>query len=136
MTGRVDELRISYVEFIPEELEEGVLYVSEEYETASHLCACGCGFKVVTSLGPAGWLLTDRHGRVTMRPSIGNWSLPCRAHYIIRKGRIHWAGDLDDAAIERGRERERHDRERHYDTRRQSWWRRALNWIMRLVRLR
>jgi hypothetical protein len=36
-----------FVELMPETIEEGVLYISIPYATASHLCPCGCGIKVV-----------------------------------------------------------------------------------------
>ena len=38
---------LSCVEFIPKVLDEGVLYISRRFNTASHLCCCGCSFKVV-----------------------------------------------------------------------------------------
>ena len=31
------------VHHMPKELQPGILYVSEEFLTAAHLCACGCG---------------------------------------------------------------------------------------------
>ena len=37
-----------FVQFIPEELQEGTVYVSIRFATVSHLCACGCKTKVVT----------------------------------------------------------------------------------------
>jgi len=39
-----------FVEFIPEKIEEGVLYISIQYCTAIHNCVCGCGNEVVTPL--------------------------------------------------------------------------------------
>ncbi|HBX79645.1 MAG TPA: hypothetical protein DEH05_00755, partial [Propionibacteriaceae bacterium] len=67
----------------------GHLYISMEYATAVHLCACGCKSKVVTPLGVADWqLIFD--GTVTLRPSIGNGQFPCRSHYFIRSDRIEW----------------------------------------------
>jgi hypothetical protein len=39
-----------HVEFIPKALEDGVLYISTKYRTASHRCCCGCGTKIVTPL--------------------------------------------------------------------------------------
>jgi hypothetical protein len=41
-----------FVEFMPEVIEEGVLYISVEYCTSVHKCACGCGNEVVTPLSP------------------------------------------------------------------------------------
>ena len=73
------------VDQIPEWPEPGKLYVSEEYEIAVHLCACGCGRKTVTPLDGNGWVLTDGP---TLHPSISQRI--CRAHYWIRGGRIVW----------------------------------------------
>ncbi|WP_318271273.1 hypothetical protein [Sphingobacterium cellulitidis] len=47
-------LQHKFVEFMPEKVEEGVLYVSIEYCTAIHKCVCGCGHEVVTPLSPTG----------------------------------------------------------------------------------
>ncbi len=79
-----------FVEFIPEKLEDGKIYISKTYLTASHSCCCGCGHRVVTPLRPTakGWGLTDDDGLVTLYPSIGNWSFPCRSHYWIRRNQI------------------------------------------------
>ncbi len=41
---------------------------------------------------------------VSVTPSVGNWALPCRSHYIIHQGRIQWAGDWTDERIRIGRE--------------------------------
>jgi hypothetical protein len=38
-------IRHEFVEFIPKERQEGVLYVSIPYATAVHNCFCGCGLK-------------------------------------------------------------------------------------------
>jgi hypothetical protein len=50
-------LRHEFVEFIPDELKEGTIYVSIRFATAAHLCCCGCGNKVVTPLRPTDWTL-------------------------------------------------------------------------------
>jgi hypothetical protein len=44
------------------------LYVSLEYATAIHACACGCGNEVVTPLSPNGWKLTFEPALRLMRP--------------------------------------------------------------------
>jgi hypothetical protein len=77
---------------IPRDLEEGKLYISTEYSTAIHLCACGCGGKTVTPLSPSHWQLTENDGKYTLRPSIGNWSgeNPYHAHYFITNNKIEW----------------------------------------------
>jgi hypothetical protein len=79
------------VEFIPEELAEAILYISIEYSTASHLCMCGCGSKIVTPLAPGRWSIVFDGETVSLRPSIGNWSYPCQSHYWLRGGRVEWA---------------------------------------------
>ena len=88
------ELRPVFVDQVPETLEQGVLYVSEKYEVAIHLCACGtCGDKTVTPFhdGQTGWQYTrDAQDRITLHPSIGNQQFPCRSHYWIRENRIEW----------------------------------------------
>jgi len=104
---RQSALRSQFVAFIPEQLEDGVLYISQRYRTATHRCCCGCGSEVVTPLGPADWTFEVVNGAVTLRPSIGNWSLPCRSHYLIRRSRVVWARDMSRDEIELGRERDR-----------------------------
>lgn len=101
------------VEFIPERLEEGILYVSHRYKTAVHKCACGCGAEVVTPLSPIDWSIQIENGTATLDPSIGNWSFACRSHYFIRKGRVIWAGQMSRQQIERGRALDRKARERY-----------------------
>ena len=100
---RAQKLEQRFVESVPDEMENGILYVSLNFATMIHLCACGCGREVVTPLSPKGWNFTFDGQSISVSPSIGNWSLPCRSHYIITKGAIRWAGDWSDKQIERGR---------------------------------
>ena len=85
-----------FVEFIPKELDDGVIYVSQRFKTASHLCCCGCGQKVVTPLNAAKWRLTVHGSTVSLDPSIGLGTLPCRSHYWIRQSRIDWYANMTD----------------------------------------
>lgn len=87
---RHNHLAHRYVEFIPKDLEEGVLYISNRFRTASHLCCCGCRQKVVTPLNPAQWHLIDHGHTISLSPSIGLGTLPCRSHYWIRHSKIDW----------------------------------------------
>ena len=64
-------LRNEFVDHIPEQLGDGVLYVSMRFGTVVHRCACGCGKEVVTPLGPAEWRLTYDGRTVSLEPSIG-----------------------------------------------------------------
>jgi hypothetical protein len=91
---RLTSIRPQFVDFIPRELEEGILYISERYRTASHKCACGCRERVVTPLSPVDWQLQRENDLVTLRPSIGNWNYACRSHYWIRKNQIRWGKTL------------------------------------------
>lgn len=98
---KIKQIRPEFVEFIPEQLEDGVLYISARYSTAVHRCCCGCGQEVVTPLSPAEWSVTSHGSRVSMWPSIGNWSYPCRSHYVIRNGRVLGADGLSEQQIRR-----------------------------------
>lgn len=109
-----------FVEFIPTTLQDGVLYVSFAYSTASHLCCCGCGKEVVTPLSPTDWKLICNGETVSLDPSIGNWGLPCRSHYWIRRNRVHWAGQMSRERIEAGRAHDRAAKARYYGAAAQS----------------
>jgi hypothetical protein len=103
-----------FVEFIPDALKERMLYISIPYSTAVHSCFCGCGREVVTPLSPTAWHLIFDGKTVSLGPSIGSWSLPCRSHYFITKNRVVWATKWSDKRIAKGREREASVRERYY----------------------
>lgn len=77
-----------YSERIPETetMLEGIIYISEVYETASHLCLCGCKNLTVTPLGTGQWTLLNKDDKLTITPSIGNYNFPCKSHYIITNG--------------------------------------------------
>ncbi|WP_407674570.1 DUF6527 family protein [Parerythrobacter aestuarii] len=112
---RISEMRVEGVEFMPAELADGVLYVSERFKTAAHRCCCGCGTKTVTPLKPGGWNLSGTSSAPTLRPSIGNWNLPCRSHYLITNGGVHEALQWSEAEIEAGRARDHALRQQHFD---------------------
>jgi hypothetical protein len=99
------------VSFIPEKLNEGVLYICEQYRTASHKCCCGCGEEVVTPLTPADWSIRKEGGTVTLHPSIGNWGFACRSHYWIRKNQVIWAKPMSQKEINHIRARDSADKE-------------------------
>lgn len=81
------EIEPVYVERMPEQLEENKVYISEEYEVSIHNCLCGCGFRTVLPLNkPYGWdLIKHDNGKISFTPSIGNYQIPCKSHYIITK---------------------------------------------------
>lgn len=107
---KIKQIRPENVEFVPEHVEEGVLYISERYRTAVHKCCCGCGQEVVTPLSPAEWSVKRNGGRVSLWPSIGNWSYPCRSHYVIRDNRVLEAKAMTERQIQRVKANDRADR--------------------------
>jgi hypothetical protein len=92
-----------FVDCIPDQLREGVLYISLSYATAVHKCACGCGQEVVTPFSPTDWSMVFNGEAVSLAPSIGNWSFPCRSHYWIERGRVVWAPAWSSRQIAEGR---------------------------------
>jgi hypothetical protein len=99
MSG-VDRLRPRFVEEMPDDLDEGVIYVSLEHRSMLHLCACGCGSEVVLPLTPLDWRLTYDGEDVSLAPSIGSWNLPCRSHYFVERGRVRWTGGMSAVQVE------------------------------------
>ncbi|MBN9379888.1 MAG: hypothetical protein J0H74_03930 [Chitinophagaceae bacterium] len=98
-------IRHKFVEFIPEQLEEGILYITVEYRTAVHRCVCGCGNKVVTPLSPTDWKMIFDGKTVSLYPSIGNWSFDCKSHYFITRNEIRHCAPWTKEAAERGRKK-------------------------------
>jgi Family of unknown function (DUF6527) len=103
----IERLRTVFIAEIPEILEDGILYVSEECQVALHNCACGCGEEVSTPLVRTEYRLSMEGGEASVWPSIGNHDFACKSHYVIRRGRVLWAREMTRAAIEAGRERDR-----------------------------
>src|SRR4051812_849924 len=101
---RRQHLRHEFVEYIPEKLEEGVLYVSMEYMTVAHLCCCGCGAEVSLPLSPVGWRLIYDGRSISLEPSIGSWSLPCSSHYWIRGNQVRWAEQWTPERVQAARD--------------------------------
>lgn len=108
-------LQHEFVEFIPEELQPGTLYISIRFATATHLCCCGCGNKVVTPIRPADWLLIFDGKTISLHPSIGNWGFPCQSHYWIRNNRAEWAPKWSRKQIEHGQLRDRLAKQNYFD---------------------
>lgn len=96
-------LQHEFTEYIPEILKDGIVYISIEFATVSHKCCCGCGLTVVTPLSPTDWSLTFDGLTVSLHPSIGNWSFPCKSHYWIKKNRVTWARKWTSKEIQEGR---------------------------------
>ncbi|HBC3450667.1 TPA: hypothetical protein KDY51_004579 [Vibrio parahaemolyticus] len=104
-----------FVEFIPENIEQGTLYISMQYATAMHKCACGCGNIVVTPFSPTDWKLLFNGDSVSLSPSIGNWSFPCRSHYFIRNDQVDWCSAWSKKQIQNGREADKKHKNEYYN---------------------
>lgn len=103
-----------FVEFMPDQLEEGTLYISMEYCTAIHKCVCGCGKEVVTPISPTDWQLTFDGKSISLSPSIGNWNFDCQSHYWIVKNQIKHASRWTDTEINSGRKKDKKKKKKQF----------------------
>lgn len=103
---RQTHLKPQFVEFIPDHLDDGVLYISERFRTCSHKCCCGCGDEVVLPLSPAEWQFVRDGEFVSLWPSVGNWDYPCKSHYVIRRNQVRWAASMTAHQIRRVKQRD------------------------------
>ena len=110
-----------FVQNIPNHIQPGVLYVSMHYGTAVHSCCCGCGEEVVTPLTPTDWLLVFDGEAISLYPSVGNWELPCRSHYVIRRNRVIEALPWTNRQIARGRRRDKRAKAAFFGMSQGSW---------------
>lgn len=109
------KIKLQRVQYMPNEISSGVLYVSDEFDIAIHLCACGCGVKVKTPLGATEWRVEDSDEGVTLYPSVGNWQQKCQSHYWIYQGKIFWAESWSKEKIAASRRHEERRRQAYYD---------------------
>lgn len=128
-------IRLERVHYMPKKLEPGLIYVSEEFDTAAHLCACGCGAKIRTPLGPTDWSFEETPSGPTLNPSVGNWQQSCQSHYWIWQGEIRWAEKWSPEQIKAGRHAEQARRRSYYDAldrQRDGLWQRFWRWLKNL----
>jgi len=109
-------LKHEFVEFIPDDLKEGTIYVSIRFATVSHKCCCGCGKRVVTPLRPTDWKLIFDGKTISLDPSIGNWGFECQSHYWIIRNRVKWAARWSQEKINSGRNHDSLAKERYFDS--------------------
>ena len=112
---KVDSIAFEFVDVIPEKLKENTLFIAVNYATAVHSCCCGCGKEVVTPLSPTDWKLIYDGVSVSLSPSIGNWSFPCKSHYWIDKNNIVWASQWSHHQISAGRANDYYVKQKHYE---------------------
>lgn len=132
---KINTITLQHVEFMPKQLEPGILYVSEKYGTAAHLCACGCGAKIRTPLGPTEWAVKEKQGRPSLWPSVGNWQQACQSHYIIDDGEILWCEKWTPEQILAGRQMEEERRRAYYDAMYapRGFWGRFWRWLKSIL---
>lgn len=106
-----------FVEFIPDTLEDRVVYVSIEYCTAVHKCICGCGNEVVTPLSPTDWQLVFNGKTISLSPSIGNWNFLCKSHYWITNNVIKHSTSWSKEDVEKGRKDDKRKKKRFFSRR-------------------
>lgn len=99
-------LKHEFVEYIPDKLKDGTIYVSLAFATVAHKCCCGCGNEVITPLSPTDWKLIFDGESISLYPSIGNWNFACRSHYWIECNRVKWAPQWSQDRINAGRAHE------------------------------
>lgn len=104
---KIKTIRPEYVTQFPSTFVEGVLYICEEFETAGHMCCCGCGEKVITPLNPAKWQIQKDGNRVSLFPSVGNWKYACQSHYWISRSQVIEAKKFDSKTIQAVQRRDR-----------------------------
>lgn len=129
---RLERIELQRVRHMPRELQPGVLYVAEEFGAAAHLCACGCGAKIRTPLGPTDWALEETARGPSLFPSIGNWQLPCQSHYWIDQGDILWSDPWTPERIAAGRRAEEERARAYYAAKDRTWGgllRRFWRWV-------
>ena len=102
--NRIATLTPEFVEFMPEVLQDGVLYISMQYGMVIHNCCCGCKGRAVTPLSPTDWKLRYDGVSISLEPSVGNWSFACKSHYWIKGNQVRWSTKWTEEDIEAGRE--------------------------------
>lgn len=112
---RRTEVAHKFVEHIPDDLQEGIVYVSVRFATALHKCCCGCGNQVVTPLSPVDWRLIFDGESISLYPSVGNWSFPCQSHYWIKRNKVLWDRKWSRREIRRARANDLLGKQAYFD---------------------
>lgn len=147
---RHTQLEHRFVEHLPESLQPGILYISIEFGSVAHSCCCGCGEEIVTPLTPTDWRIVYDGESITLAPSVGNWNLPCRSHYIIKQGRAIEALPWTDEQVVSEQQRDRMAKARYYQRKpdhtepiapteptplpKTGLWNRAMQWLRTRIR--
>ena len=113
-----------FVSRIPFEIEEGIIYISTDVNTAVHLCPCGCKTEIVTPIDPTEWKFIYDGETISLDPSVGVWGAKCKSHYWIKRNHIEWARAYTEDEIEEVRNSEASERKKHYKkkNKKRKWW--------------
>ena len=88
---KTNKFKVEFVDKIPSNLKDGILYVCISCNVIVHRCACGWGERTVTPIDKKyGWVMKYDGQAITLRPSIGNFSIACRSHYYITDNNVEW----------------------------------------------
>ena len=117
-----------WVEDMPDRMEPDSLYISVKHRLTEHYCACGCGTEVSLPLGRSEWKLVYDGDSISILPSVGNWRLPCKSHYMIKENKTIWCAQWSEQEILVGRERDRATT--LTDVKRRNW---QISWLGRLL---
>lgn len=90
-TIRTEKIDPVYMKTFPkkEDMKQGEIYISEEYQTSNHLCLCGCGEQCPLPMGVEGWKHKLENSKITIMPSIQQ-RFTCKSHYIITNGKANF----------------------------------------------
>ena len=89
MGTRRDSYETVFVNKIPDKLEEGILYVSRQYDYTVHKCMCGCGQIVGIPLEKGQWQWCST-GNISFVRSVANMYQDCKSHYFLKNGKVVW----------------------------------------------
>lgn len=109
------KLQHKFVDYIPETIENDTLYISLDFGTVVHNCACGCGNEVNTPLSPIHWKMIYNGEAITLKPSIGNWSFECKSHYWITNNIVEWSYKWSKSKIQKNRNAEKLEAQKYYE---------------------
>ena len=109
-------LKHEFVEYIPDKLKDGTVYVSLAFSTVAHKCCCGCGNEVITPLSPTDWKLIFDGESISLYPSIGNWNFTCRSHYWIECNTVKWAPQWSQGRINVGRIHDTFSKDKYFSS--------------------
>lgn len=124
-----------FVDRVPSEIEEGIIYISTSVNIGIHLCPCGCKTEIVTPFDPTEWKFTYDGETISLDPSVGVWGAECKSHYWIKRNQIKWSRTYSESEIYGVRNQERSENysyyreNKKYSKQEKNWFKKLLNLI-------